>query len=259
MLSHQQGANLFLQQGQENATNSLNQIKNSNSNNNSNGASKSVLGDKENTSTTFKTPARRQQQRQALGNITNKTPKTGGSRRAFGEVLTPKTPFAGSSSAQRQQQRVNKGGVGGLSELSGGLKKSKSVQKQPASAGRHALGSSRKTTKSLSQSQLLAREVERRADLFAEEGVEFWMGESFEDQERKRSEDESKQVRQSVQETQLFMKGKHNHNHLSTTTILEKEECGDAPPVSFEQMSEADEADLLGGHVWMDDNHLTTM
>ena len=70
-----------------------------------------VLGDKENATPSAKTPAAgvfKTPARRALGNITNKTPKTGPSaRRAFGDIVkTPKT--AGSVKKQLSDRKKSK-------------------------------------------------------------------------------------------------------------------------------------------------------
>ena len=226
MLSHQQSA--VFPGGQENTTANVRNKENSS-------LGTSNLAGKENSALSFKTPARRQQ-RQALGNITNKTPKTGpgpsSTRRAFGEVKTPKTGGSLSLSVQRSGKKAH--------ASAGAQSAGRPLQARPSwSQKKEGLGASLRQEK-VGGTHLLAREVARRADLFAEDGVEFWMGDSFEEQERKRMAAESQDVRQSVEEMRQFMKGsqgQRTHQGPRTLPVPQKEECGDAPPGKHQPQS----------------------
>eukprot|EP00212_Chloropicon_laureae_P000586 CAMPEP_0198461152 /NCGR_PEP_ID=MMETSP1453-20131121/42307_1 /TAXON_ID=1461543 ORGANISM="Unidentified sp., Strain RCC701" /NCGR_SAMPLE_ID=MMETSP1453 /ASSEMBLY_ACC=CAM_ASM_001118 /LENGTH=257 /DNA_ID=CAMNT_0044186159 /DNA_START=84 /DNA_END=857 /DNA_ORIENTATION=- len=173
-------------------------------------------------------------QRQALGNITNKTPKTGGkpARRPFGEMKTPNTAtrLAGAARAPPSQQKQQQ----------------KSSHKKPQQAAPQ-----QRSAPSLAGPLLLAREVDRRADLFAEQGVEYWCGDTLEAQEAKRATAEAAQVRESVRSVKAFMLGGGGSGGGGAFASsagergLAKEECGDvAPMVSFETVSDEDLGDI---------------
>mmetsp|Transcript_3273 Transcript_3273/g.8095 ORF Transcript_3273/g.8095 Transcript_3273/m.8095 type:complete len:227 (+) Transcript_3273:74-754(+) len=151
-----------------------------------------------------KTPARRQ--RQALGNITNKTP---------------------SATAQ-------KGNNNGKTPASASQAKGLSVSKL-ASAGRFqqaaktpsaAHSSARQETRGV---ESLAREIERRANIFAEDGVEHWMGDSYDRQALKRANSEAKEIRENVQDFRCFMDQNEPFPNRETQScgdrILEREAC----------------------------------
>ena len=196
--------------------------------------------------------------RQALGNITNKTPKTGGKGKGlgergggggggrrpaakvpFGEVKTPKASATSHLSQLTLKTSSSKAARPSASIPKGTLSTKK---QQSASASANA------ERKEVSGSDLLAKEIERRAHIFAEEGVEFWMGDSFEVQERKKEEAESRQVRQNADNLKHFMKGTRLYTSEDEDNALaappQREECGDVAPCSFEDMSEEEMGDI---------------
>jgi len=146
-------------------------------------------------------------QRRALGNITNRTPKTGGQA------------------------------SGGLGSKPGTAKKA-----TPGAGLRARGGGPRPSGKTPSGASLLAREVDRRADLFAEDGAEEWLGDTFEHQQRWRDETDARSAKEAASEVSKFMcSGGPVPAALGPLDI----EPVDCPPLSFEDLSEAEDLDAL--------------
>uniref|UniRef100_A0A7S2SX95 Uncharacterized protein n=1 Tax=Chloropicon primus TaxID=1764295 RepID=A0A7S2SX95_9CHLO len=235
-LNQQQPGRLGLKK-QNNNNNNNNLVLNNNNNNG--GLAKTPLS----TLKGAKTPSSGlggTKQRRALGNITNKTPSssfkgTGGL--SARKRTTTTTPGAG---LRDRGAKEATGSSSGRGLASGRRVASTSTATAAAASGGQA---------KLSGASALAREVDRRADLFAEEGVEAWMGDTFEAQERRRAEAEAAEVSASVQDVKKFM-GFGARTGAGIT--LEREDCPDVAPLSFESMSEEEACDidvLLGNPV----------
>ena len=171
------------------------------------------------TATTAKTPF---SQRRALGNITNKTPKAQLSSNLNALQKTPGTGLASSKSSKKQGGKPS------------GLRNA--VSNPVALDDVAATG--------VSGGSLLAREIERRADAFAEGGIETWMGDTFDVQEKKRIVAEALEVRQKVEDFQNFMRSQEGMMDGDTIFTFEREDCGDVAPLCFEEMSEEEIDDI---------------
>ena len=146
-------------------------------------------------------------QRRALGNITNRTPKTGGQ------------------------------GSGGLGSKPGTAKKA-----TPGAGLRARGGGPRPSGKTPSGASLLAREVDRRADLFAEDGAEEWLGDTFEHQQRWRDETDARSAKEAASEVSKFMCSGGPVPAALGPLDIEPVDCS---PLSFEDLSEAEDLDAL--------------